>query len=238
MERLKLSWLTEGLMDFEYKRYILLAYLKGVRNRFDRNELYPFLSELITHYQNLVKIKENKEILIEKFPKTLTKADFKKLKLSYELVVKDDEMMQLLEEMIEYSMPLIDGAIKDGKELFDFVRDNIELGRVGLTPLYKNEGYLFINQEASKDVTIYRYGMNYFSNFGENYQGISTTFITEDVKGISRTYEAIKLDLVRHFKDLPNPNTFIVESRIRFPLPQTLLPVVKRLLILELNGKK
>ena len=62
MERLKHDWLTEGLMDFEYKKYILLAYLKDIREKFNKSQLYPFLSELIFHYNNLQKIKKIEEV--------------------------------------------------------------------------------------------------------------------------------------------------------------------------------
>ena len=35
------TWLTDGLIDLEYKKYVLLAYLKNARDSFDRVELYP-----------------------------------------------------------------------------------------------------------------------------------------------------------------------------------------------------
>ncbi len=41
MESLKDNWLTEGLIDFEYKKYVLLAYMKRVKESFGRVELYP-----------------------------------------------------------------------------------------------------------------------------------------------------------------------------------------------------
>ena len=53
MENLKDNWLTEGLIDFEYKKYQLLGYLQKVKDSFNRVELYPFLSDLVFHYRNL-----------------------------------------------------------------------------------------------------------------------------------------------------------------------------------------
>ena len=76
MEQLKHDWLTEGLIDFEYKKYILLAYLKDIRKRFDVNQLYPFMSDLVFHYRNILKVKESKKLMYENFPETLSKADF------------------------------------------------------------------------------------------------------------------------------------------------------------------
>ena len=65
MEQLKVDWLTDGLIDFEYKKYVLLAYLKNVRANFDDKKLYPFMSDMVFHYQNLMTIKSNKSLLYE-----------------------------------------------------------------------------------------------------------------------------------------------------------------------------
>ena len=35
MKKLEKDWLTRGLIDFEYKKYILLSYLQGVQSYFD-----------------------------------------------------------------------------------------------------------------------------------------------------------------------------------------------------------
>ena len=80
MNNLKHDWLTEGLIDYEYKKYVLLAYLKDVGNRFNQSELYPFMTDLIFHYRNLIKVKESKKLMYDNFPESLTKADFNKLR--------------------------------------------------------------------------------------------------------------------------------------------------------------
>ncbi|MEO1254782.1 MAG: hypothetical protein AAFY41_07855, partial [Bacteroidota bacterium] len=91
MERLKHDWLTDGLIDYEYKKYILLAYLKDIKKRFNQSELYPFMSDLVFHYRNLLKVKQSKELMYESFPETLSKADFNKLQLTYNKIINDDE---------------------------------------------------------------------------------------------------------------------------------------------------
>ena len=57
MVSLDKNWLTEGLIDFEYKKYELLAYLKNVGKSFSENRLYPFLGDLIFHYNNILSLK-------------------------------------------------------------------------------------------------------------------------------------------------------------------------------------
>lgn len=231
METLKHDWLTEGMIDYEYKKYILLAYLQDIRKRFNLTELYPFLSDLVMHYRNLKNIRENKEVIYSNFPKTISKADFERLKFTYRRMVEDDEMMEEIEGIIAFAIPQLEKAIDQGKELYEFVEDNLELAPVGLMPLYANEGYLLINQDAGRDVSIFRYQMTVFENADENFRGISTTFVANDFRDISRSFEQIKLDLVRRFRELPNPATYTVISKLQFPVPQTLLPVAKRLLV-------
>jgi hypothetical protein len=42
------------------------------------------------------------------------------------------------------------------------------------------------------------------------------------------TFENIKLDLVKRYKHLPNPATYLVESKYVLPLEETLLPIAKK----------
>jgi hypothetical protein len=57
MEKLSKDWLTQGLIDFEYKKYLLMAYLQTVKSSFGKVELYPFLADLVFHYRNLQAVK-------------------------------------------------------------------------------------------------------------------------------------------------------------------------------------
>ncbi len=40
MSTLPKNWLTEGLIDFEYKKYILLSYTQQVKGSFKERKLY------------------------------------------------------------------------------------------------------------------------------------------------------------------------------------------------------
>lgn len=236
MTQLHHDWLTEGMIDFEYKKYILLAYLKDIKAKFDSTELYPFLSDLIFHYRNLQRVKDQKELIYESFPKSISKADFKKLKFTYESIVQDTEVMKELEDIIGFAIPMLQSAINDGKELYDFVEDNLEISPVGLTPIYTHEGYLLVNQDAQKDVNVFKYQLSVFESAEEKYRGITTTFLETYVRDFSRSFEQIKLELIRKFKELPNPATFLVVSKLNFPLPQTLMPVAKRLVVQKIHS--
>ncbi|MEQ9229735.1 MAG: hypothetical protein RIF46_03575, partial [Cyclobacteriaceae bacterium] len=229
------DWLTEGLVDYEYKKYILLAYLKDIRKRFNHSELYPFMSDLVFHYQNLIKVRDNKQLLFENFPKTLSRADFVKLKLTYDKLIKDDEVMSVIEDLIGFALPKLEHVLEEGRELYEFVESNIEFSSVGVAPIYDQEGYLLLNQDCENKVSIYRYQMTLFERSDEKYRSLTTDFIGSEVRSIVSTYESIKMLLIKNFSDLPNPATYLAISKLKFPIQETVLPIAKRMLVKELS---
>ena len=54
MKSLSETWFAEGRIDFELKKYTLLAYLQEVNKHFDANKLYPQLADMVFHYNNIV----------------------------------------------------------------------------------------------------------------------------------------------------------------------------------------
>jgi hypothetical protein len=235
MQPLQQDWLTRGLIDFEYKKYQLLAYLQQVNACFGRKELYPSLSDLIFHYRNLQSLKENKLFLRENFPKELSLDDLKALEVKYREMIQDDEMMCEIESIIEFALPQVKTSLDEGASIYEYVESSCELSPVGLIPLHAQAGYLFVSQPPQKEARVYRYQVTLFERSSESYKGLHTEFLEEASLSFSSTYEQIKLRLVRSRTDLPNPGAYLVYSKIRWPLAQTLLPVAKRLLMRHLS---
>jgi hypothetical protein len=237
MEKLSKDWLTQGLIDFEYKKYLLLAYLKTVKESFSRVELYPFMADLVFHYRNLMAVKENKTLLKESFPKEISLEEFKKLELSYRQMIEDDAIMGELQSIIEFAIPHIQDSLKEGSVIYDYVESQCEISPIGVTPLYANEGYLFVTQPPQKETNIYRYQVSIYEDSQEQLRSLNTQFVENLEKGPFYTYENLKLDLIRKYRDLPNPAAFLVSSKMKFPFTETLMPVAKRLFVKHLSAK-
>jgi len=60
LKSLGLNWFIEGSIDFEYKKYILLDYLQEINRHFDKSKLYPNLTDLVFHYNNLRALNKTK----------------------------------------------------------------------------------------------------------------------------------------------------------------------------------
>ena len=114
MKTLSETWFADGYIDFELKKYTLLAYLQKITYNFDRNKLYPDLADLIFHYNNLISFKNNKANLQEQFPKKLSSIQLEKIQLIYEQMIEDDELMKELEAIIYYSSEKMKETINTG----------------------------------------------------------------------------------------------------------------------------
>jgi hypothetical protein len=230
MKSLSETWFAEGYIDFELKKYTLLAYLQQVNKYFNENKLYPQLADVIFHYNNLVAFRENKKFLQEHFPKKLTGIQLEKLQFLYEQMVDDNELMKELEEIINYSTTTIKRTIKSGTEIYEFIEHKLIITPIGLVPLDINEGYFFLSS-GKRNTKVYHYRLSFFEKHDEKYRSIKTLYIDNQRRSMSNTYENIKAGLIRHRNDLPNPAVYAVEIDLSFPYTETLLPIAKRSLV-------
>lgn len=231
MKQLSETWFAEGYIDFELKKYTLLAYLQEINHDFYENKLYPQLADLIFHYNNIVAFRENKKYLQEHFPKKLTGIQIEKLQVLYEQMIADDELMQQLEEIINYSANEMKSTISSGAEIYEFVEGSLTITPVGLVPLDTQEGYFFLSMGNSKTTRVYQYRLSIFEKHDEKFRSIKTAYIDRLSLSMANTYENIKYDLIKHRNDLPNPAVYSIETGINFPIEETLLPVAKRSLV-------
>lgn len=236
MKTLSQTWFAEGYIDFELKKYTLLAYLQEIHKEFTQNKLYPQLSDIIFHHNNILLFKHNKEMLQEQFPKRFTGVNMDKLQLLYEKIVEDDELMKELEDIITYAVHLMNSTIKSGTEIYEFVEDKLSIAPVGIIPLENNEGYFFLCNGSSHQTNVYHYRLSFFEKHDERYRSIKTKLIAQWRRSIANTFEHIKTELIRGRKELPNPAVYCIETGFHFPLEETLLPVAKRSLVKYITG--
>ncbi len=231
MKSLGINWFTEGYIDFEHKKYVLLDYLQEINRHFGSSRLYPNLSDLLFHYNNLLTVKNNKTAIQQSFPQKLNKADMQAVKLTYQKIIDDDNSMKEIERIISYAIAKMDPAIQTGREIYDFVESRINIDPVGLVPLLPYFGYFSLQNGKNKTSMVYEYQLSIFENQVDKYRGMNVQFLDTFEMGIVNTPEALKLNLVKTRKHLPNPAVYHVQSDITFPLEQTLLPVAKKCLL-------
>lgn len=243
------GWIYEKHIDLEYQSYLLLSYLKTVAESFGQSKLYPFFPELIFHQKNLLHLKNEKQILAAKFPKDLSGIDFSEKKLKYKYLLRDDEKMEELNSIVEYSLPKIEHYIDEGNSIFQLVKESLNISPVGIIPVYAKEGYLFLSTmvNSRKRASIFQYRFSLFTSelssaaadtnpgpgmdLGPFLYNIQTQYIATSTISSANTFENIKIRLVKNKPELPNPATFAIESELSFPVKETLLPVAKKILV-------
>jgi predicted DNA-binding protein YlxM (UPF0122 family) len=236
MKNLSETWFAEGYIDFELKKYTLLAYLQEVSKYFTENKLYPQLGDVIFHYNNIVAFRENKKFLQEHFPKKLTGIQMEKLQLLYQQLIEDDELMKELEQIINFSAQSIKATIQHGAEIYELVEEKLLITPVGIVPLEINEGY-FLLSHTGGPTSVYQYRLSIFEKHDEKYRSIKTFFIDQWKRSLGNTYQSIKSELIRNRVELPNPAVYAVEIDLGFPLDETLLPIAKRSLVKYISAQ-
>jgi hypothetical protein len=225
------TWFMEGYIDFELQKYRLLAYIQDVKKFFNQTKLYPQLSDIVAHYNNLIAFRNNKQLIQEGFPKKIDKIDADRLEVVYERMLSDTELMQELEDITEFALAQMKGTINEGAEIYEFIEKQMLVEPVGIMPLYKNEGYVFLRYGGHTEVRVYNYTITIFEHKDDKYKGIKLEYLDCRTKNLANTYEQIKIDIIREIRTLPNPAVYKVEFPTTVPFAETLLPVAKRVLV-------
>lgn len=233
MKNLQKNWLTEGVFDFEYKKYVLLAYLQHIESQFTHNRLHPYLPELKLHLDSCIQIRNTKSRIRTAFPKSLTGIDWQAFKLQYEEALPEDTYMEDLNYILDFAIPQFTQSLSTGAERFQEVEENVRISPVGIVPLHLQEGYLLFVHTFQPLVSIFQYQLALYNQTRERL--LNTRFLETARIGIGRSVPQIKLELTRKNKSLPNPATYIIESKYEYPLHETLLPVAKKLVLKEIN---
>lgn len=235
MKTLPKNWITEGLIDFEYKKYQLLAYLQEADREFQAVKLYPMLSDLIDHHRILHELISGKTELSNLFPKALNGINFQKAQLQFEQKVEDGEIMKEISQITEYALPKIASQIEEGKSIYNFVEEQVEFEPVGIQPIYNREGFILMTREAHSDVHAFRYKSNLLQMAGEKFRSITFWFVGIFQKTLVNTLEKLKMQLIREVRELPNPATWRLHSPYAVPIEETLIPISKRLVLQQIK---
>lgn len=237
MKKLSETWFIEGNIDFESKKYTLLAYLSRINQAFNNHQLYPQLSDLIFHYNNLQKFRKNKALLQSQFPKKLTSVQLEKLRLIYEEMIEDSELIIQIEDIVHYAMQTMKGTVSAGAEFYDFVENSLAITPIGILPPNVDEGFFFLCDGRSNAIRVYDYQLSIISRPDDRYRALRSQFISEWTRNFVNTYESIKLELLKGWKSFTLPAVYCIETNLKYPIEATLLPVAKRSLVRHLAAE-
>lgn len=239
---LSLELFLSAAEDFELAEYQILGILKKIENKLHLNYLMPHFIELeeicfslrqILNNQKLID-KSNQNENYSHIEKSISDEEenqefFKKILTQYQLEQKENKPEDKVFDIINKYLPKLESLLNEAKAIFEFALQNIEIEEVGISPLYKNEGYLFLQTDELNETLVFRYA-SFLSSAGNiPIQFFKTQMIRRFP--LPSSFSEIKLKLLREFKDLPNPATYKCYFAFSFPIEETVLPAAKKKLI-------
>ncbi len=234
MKSLDYNWITEGILDSEYKKYVLLDYLQHCRQSFEARKLYPPMSELIGHLDAAIKLRSGLSEMDGQFPRRVVGFDLQTGQVLREQAQPDYESLGTVAEIIGFAIPEMSEALEEGKLVYHYAENQIEIQPVGLVPMHVQDGYLMLYNEPCADVFIYQYSSSVLTTSLENFRTLRVQYLGSQVRSLANTFESIKQELLRRFREWPNPATYLCLSHVPLPLEETFLPISKRLLMKNL----
>lgn len=214
-------------MDEELEQYRLLAYLQRVEAQYREHKLYPWLDELKLRIGQLRHVHDRAIELETHMPGEIIGLDLSRGVLLRKPMV-DQRSWTLVLRSLERTLPPLLTAMERGRELRDELHARIRFEPVGLVPLGAREGWLMLRQH--NQALVYSYSLPIVQEVQppDLHRHVRTHYYATWTVGLSRTYEHIKAELVRH-GPLPNPATFVFEADISLPRIETFLPLAKRI---------
>lgn len=226
MLKLSNNWFLEDPLDIEHKQYILLSYLNNIRKEFKDNKLYPFLAELVYHCNSLLNIKYSKQQISKDFKKNIVGFDFIKMEIIYENMFNESFELSYIDDIIELSLPLMNECIMEGKTIYDKVESEITISELTKLSILDKKGYFIIKDDHIK---LYQYTLSIYDDI-DNPRILFTELIKTYPDNLIYGYNQIKYDIISNGL-LIIPTILVVELKNKYPFNETLLPIVKRILM-------
>lgn len=231
-DRLSIDLFTKVQDDFEKRQYVILAELKKISKEFQYYKIYPHLSMLAELYKTLKDVMNRLSDLRGKFPKRISRIDWVNQTIEHEIVFVNGTDLSAVEDLINWALPVIKKVIAEGVAIHEYVEKEISVGHVGILPTYRDEGYLFVPDNKTKKLNVFRFEASIFQSSEAPYRMLKTRYLRSmNQIGAQIAPGSIKLQLIREEKDLPNPATYAVETDLDLPFDQVIMPVAKRKLM-------
>ncbi len=215
--------------DIEFNQYRILSGLKEYRSEFNKNKIYPSLTELVYLASQLdgILTKRNNPL-----PKSITGKNINDKNVVVEIISPPVEKADYFYELIEWALPLIRNLIDEAYIIYEFVDDNLTIEQVGYSTSSNDTGYLIIKDNAVDLLNVYRYNCINYPNNRYTYNSLIANFLMSIKEPLySRNMQYIKMKIVDKYNETPDIPTFFCSTELNFPFSETIFPIAKRKLL-------
>lgn len=235
MKKLQPDWFTQNWIDAEYQKYVVMAYLQAVRQNFTADKLCPDLPDLRSHYADGIRFSRGKGKLNAAFPKRVSRVSGPPPRIEYQSEVTDPDYMTEMDAIMDFALPRFQALLTEGQQRWTDIAESLTLAPVGLMPLHAEEGYLLLYATNHADAHVYQFSLTFYSGQEPGGRMVELHYVEAVRTSLVNTFENIKLDLIRRYRQLPNPATYRLETTRTYPVQETLLPIARQLLATQIG---
>ena len=227
------EWIYQDPIDFEHKKYKLLAYLQKCDKRFEELKIYPDFVELSLHLANLQSISKENTMLTtkKKFKSCDDEILFKEL-IPKKLPKLDDADQIEIDKTVKYSGQKIYEAFNIAKSIWTIAHDAISVHiRKNKERLEDGLGFIYLRRKTDEKLLVWEYEIKKdVDDDISNKAYLNLIFSGDsDEKTFSDIIEEHSTwNKTDYFKDVP---VFEVKSSQDFPFEETFIPLMKRQLM-------
>jgi hypothetical protein len=227
------EWIYQDPIDFEHKKYKLLAYLQKCDKRFDELKIYPDFVELSLHLANLQSISKEKTMLTtkKKFKSCDDEILFKEL-IPKKIPKLDDAEQLEIDKTVRYSGEKIYEAFNIAKSIWTIAQDAISVQiKKNKDRLEDGMGYIYFRRRSDEKLLVWEYEIKKEADYElstKAYLNLIFSGSSDEKTFTDIIEEKSTWNHTEYFKDIP---AFEVKSSQEFPFEETFIPMMKRQLM-------
>jgi len=229
---MELDWIIQQPIDFEYKQYLILDYVKKAEEKLERFEIYPTFQELSLLYSSAQRVVDHGQFITLKREAEEVDDEILIIDLIYNTIrVKDDEEGKEIVKCAEYASEKFKDLFMIAKSLWSIVNDSISLRLINnMDSAIGGTGYFYFDYED--ELYVYEYKIRLIvSNSNQNkcetkmiYKGKSKD--VQEIIKLEGSYGVVQSEVSEEYDNIYP--TFEISFDQTFPLKGSLLSLGKR----------
>jgi hypothetical protein len=214
------NWFYRPRLDYELKQYEAMAFEQYLELCLQQAILVPPLRELRVQIHSVNAFLNEMHAGYYVRDKKIKSVDVQNAQINYQ-VFKDDCLTEV-ENICSFLLKKINPYKSEFESLQKRAMSEIDVVPVGISPIYCDEGWILLGGKNKTDVFFFKHhklvddeGKGDFKTWFHQSYDNSLTFSPAE----------IKRELIKQYREFPNPAVYFANSVNTYPVMETYLPV-------------
>lgn len=224
------EWMFSQPIDFEYNKYTVLDYIQKCEKNFENFEIYPDFVELSLHLANLQSLMKERVLLM-----TNKKLEFP----DDEILIKElqpkritnltEEEFDEIEKTIVFSGNRLLDTFNIGKSIWSIVFESTHLSlKKNRKNFNSGRGFVFLPNKETKKILLWEFYLKKSTKDSKLYMNLIWEGNPQGLRVFDICLETSTWGDNEETRKLP---LFEIISNNKFPMNQTLIPMIKRKIV-------